>query len=146
MRTYDGSKIDAQARRYFGGGGGGGGDTRAMQQQNDMMQRQFDQAAQQAAASQAAAMAQAAAQQKAMEQQLKIMEQQRLDALNSQKEQLEILKSQQVTPDPAATADTSQNTYDTDQKVAAAKRQGLRKSILAGDKDAPLLTGPSTLG
>lgn len=146
MRNYDRSKIDEQARRYFGGGGGGGYDSRAMREQNDMMNRQFEMQAQQAAASQAAAMAQAAAQQKAMEQQLRIMEQQRVDALNSQKEQLEILKSQQVTPDPAATADTSQSTYDTDQKVAAAKRQGLRKSILAGDQDAPLLTGPSTLG
>jgi hypothetical protein len=29
----------------------------------------------------------------------------------------------------------------------AAKRQGMRKSILAGESyDAPLLTGPSTLG
>jgi hypothetical protein len=34
-----------------------------------------------------------------------------------------------------------------DQRKMAAKRQGMRKSILAGESyDAPLLTGPSTLG
>lgn len=96
---------------------------------------------------QAASMAaQQKAQQEAMQKQLSIMEGQRTDALNAQKAQLEQLKANQVKPEPAArvmdaTAD------DMEQRKVGAKRTGLRKSILAGESNqAPLLTGPSTLG
>jgi hypothetical protein len=91
--------------------------------------------------------ASAKAHQEQMQSQLKIMEQSRQDALAAQNAQLEQLKANQVKPDPPTRVDEGTDT-DMDQRKLAARRQGLRKSILAGEsfQDAPLLTGPSTLG
>jgi hypothetical protein len=148
MRNYTNSPIDLATRRHFGGGGGGGkASSKAAKQQNDLMMAQMHQQsvmAQQQAAQMAAS---AKAQQEQMQAQLNIMEQSRKDALAAQNAQLEQLKANQVKPDPPTRVDEAADT-DMDQRKLAARRQGLRKSILAGEsfQDAPLLTGPSTLG
>jgi hypothetical protein len=148
MRNYTRSKLDLTARRHFGGGGGGmsKGAKKAAKQQNDMMMGQMHQQSE-LARQQAAQMAEdSRAQQAQMQKQLEIMEQSRLDALESQKAQLEQLKANQVKPDPVTRVDETDDDGMTQRKMAA-KRQGMRKSILAGESyDAPLLTGPSTLG
>ena len=106
-----------------------------MQQQSAMAQQQAAQMA-----------AQAKAQQDQMQAQLKAMEQQRQDALKSQQDQLEQLKANQVKPDPL-TKVVDAPADDQTQRISAARRQGLRQSILAGESDqAPLVTGSSTLG
>jgi hypothetical protein len=147
MRNYDSSRLDVTSRRYFGGGGGGGGgNSAAAAQQHEAMMAQMR--AQQAASErQAAEMArQSREQQKQMEKQLGIMEQSRLDALESQRAQLEQIKAGQVKPDPVARVMDDTST-DQSQRRAAASRRGLRKSILAGESSqAPLTTGPDTLG
>lgn len=97
-------------------------------------------------ASNAALLEQSKQQQSQMNAQLALMEQQRQDSLKSQQDQLDVLKASQVKPDPAAQVVDS-TTDDQEQRKIAAKRQGMRKSILAGESNqAPLLTGPSTLG
>lgn len=149
MRNYDNSPIDLTSRRFFGGGGGGGSQAGAMaaqaKQHNDMMAQM--RAQQLASEKQAAEMAaQSKAQQEQMQKQLAVMEAQRMDALNAQKAQLEQLKASQVKPDPTARV-MDATTDDQEQRKIGAKRTGLRKSILAGESNqAPLLTGPSTLG
>ena len=153
MRNYTSTNFDLNTRYYggggmFGGGGGkgGGNSADAARQHNEMMAQMRAQSA--ASERQAAQMAkQSKAQQKQMEQQLAIMEKSRQDALAGQKAQLEQLKAGQVKPDPIAKVDEADSVTGMEQRKLAAKRQGVRKSILAGESyDAPLLTGPSTLG
>jgi hypothetical protein len=142
-RFYGGGGMFGGGRH---GGGGGGGDAGAQQRHNDMMAQMAEQNRQ--ASRQAAEMAaQSKAQQAQMEKQLQIMEQSRQDALKGQQAQLEQLKASQVKPDPAARVD-ERNDDPLEQRKVAARRQGLRRSILAGEsfQDAPMLTGPSTLG
>jgi hypothetical protein len=106
-----------------------------MHQQSAMAQQQAAQMAEQARAQQAQ-----------MQAQLKIMEQSRLDALESQKAQLEQLKANQVKLDPP-TKVVDETVDEQAQRRMASRRQGMRRSILAGESDqAPLLTGPNTLG
>lgn len=148
MRNYATSKLDLNTRYLFGGGGGGGGgnSAEAARQHNEMMAQMRAQAASSERQAQQMA-AQAKAQQKQMEQQLGIMEKSRQDALAGQKAQLEQLKAGQVKPDPIAKVDEADSAAGMEQRKLVAKRQGVRKSILAGESyDAPLLTGPSTLG
>jgi glycine/D-amino acid oxidase-like deaminating enzyme len=146
MRNYDRSKLDVTARRYFGGGSSGPSKAqiRAQQSQhNDMMAMMNAQSAAAAQMAQQQA-AQARAQQEQMREQLSLMAQQREDALASQREQLELMKSQQVKPDPMAKVVDPEDPTTAMQKQAA-KRKGLRQSILAGESENPV-TGPYVLG
>jgi hypothetical protein len=124
----------------------GGNSAEAARQHNETMAQMRAQAA--SSERQAAQMAeQSRAQQAQMEKQLGIMEKSRQDALAGQKAQLEQLKAGQIKPEPIARVDESDSMAGMEQRKVAAKRQGMRKSILAGESyDAPLLTGPSTLG
>lgn len=145
MRFYTNSIIDKRCRCYFGGGGGGGGGS--SKAQNEMMVQQMQSQSAAAQANANAMAAQAAAQQKAMQDQLAIMEQQRKDALESQRAQLEQLKANQVKPDPATRIVDGGTDSEQDQRKQAAKRTGLRKSILAGESyQGSSVTGPQTLG
>jgi DNA anti-recombination protein RmuC len=149
MRNYARTNLDQTSRCYFGGGGGGSRpDSGEMRRQNDLMTRQMEQNARQSREQAAAMSAQAKEQQAQMQKQLEIMERSRQDALAGQNAQLEQLKASQVKPEPMARVDEATDDM-TQQRKVAARRGGLRKSILAGESyndGAPLLTGPSTLG
>jgi hypothetical protein len=147
MRNYDQSKLDHAVRRHFGGGGGGGpskAQIKAQQRQHNEMMRMM-QAQANEARRQADTMAeQSKAQQEQMNKQLALMSQQREDSLASQREQLDVLKSQQVKPEPMARVLDPQDQTMTQQQQAA-KRRGVRQSILAGESENPV-TGPYVLG
>lgn len=147
MRNYTRSKLDVNVRRHFGGGGGGGpsgAQMAAQQRQHDEMMAMMR--SQQADAQRQAAQmaANAKEQQETMMKKLGIMEQQRMDALAGQREQLDILKSQQVKPDPMAKV-VAPTENPIAQQAQAARRRGMRQSILAGENENPV-TGPYVLG
>jgi hypothetical protein len=145
MRNYIDSHIDLATRRHLGGGSSAPS-TSSSDSQNKMMMKQMRAQTKASEASNAALLEQSKQQQSQMNAQLALMEQQRQDSLKSQQDQLDVLKASQVKPDPAAQVVDS-TTDDQEQRKIAAKRQGMRKSILAGESNqAPLLTGPSTLG
>jgi hypothetical protein len=98
----------------------------------------------QAAKAEQAAMQQAAAKQAAAQQQQMEMARQQAEA--QRKAQEEMLRQMEANkPAPAAQVDPGNPQADV--AAEAARRKGLRKSILAGESgQAPMTTGYSTLG
>jgi len=99
---------------------------------------------QQAAQDQQRMMQEAAARQAAMQQQQ--MELARQQAEAQRKAQEEMLKQMEANK-PAPSAQVDPGNPQADVAAEAARRKGLRKSILAGESgQAPMTTGYSTLG
>ena len=113
---------------WFGGGGKKGP---SKQEQQAAQQQQADM--------QAAAQRQAEAQRQQMELQRQQMEEQK-------RQQAEMLKQMEANkPAPGAQVDPS--SAQTDIATDAARRKGMRRSILAGESSqTPMTTGYSTLG
>lgn len=129
MRLTDHSEnpILSPCLAWFGGGKRG--PSKQEQQQAQQQQQQMQQAA----------VDQSAAQQRQMEMQRQQFEEQK-------RQQAEALRQMEANkPAPGATVDPGDPQSDV--AAEAAKRKGMRKSILAGESSqAPMTTGYSTLG
>jgi hypothetical protein len=89
-------------------------------------------------------MQQAADQQAAMQRQQMELQRQQVEAQRKQQE--EMLKQMEANK-PAPGAQVDPGNPQTDIAMEAARRKGMRKSILAGESSqAPMTTGYSTLG
>lgn len=73
------------------------------------------------------------------------MEQQRKDALAAQNAQIEEMKRQAEANKPAPAAQVDPGNPQADVAAEAARRRGMRKSILAGESSQAVM-GSSTLG
>jgi hypothetical protein len=128
LTDHQENPILSTSLAWFGGGGRKGPSKQEQQASQQQQQQMQQQAAQQAAAQQQQmelARQQAEAQRKAQEEMLKQMEANK--------------------PAPAAQVDPGNPQADV--AAEAARRKGLRKSILAGESgQAPMTTGYSTLG
>ena len=150
MRLTDHSKnpILSPCLAWFGGGSKGPSKAEkeaAAQQQRQMQEAVAKQAATQQAAQKQAAQ-QAAAQQAYQKEQALKLEQQRKDDIAAQDARIVEMQRQAEANKPAPGATVDPGDPQSDVAAEAAKRKGMRRSILAGESGQPITTGYSTLG